>query len=286
MNLGIKFLFDAGMEELQKLYPPEEAKSIMHLIFNDAFAMSRVILALDPNHNLEPEQANMLGNMIKKLLQGQPVQQVLGFAWFMDMQFRVNKYVLIPRPETEELVQWIIKSEKQNRHLIALDIGTGTGCIAISIAKAFPNASVFGLDKSQEAIETARLNGIMNHVEVDFINMDILKSEYWKKLPRVDLIVSNPPYVPEADKDAMHKNVLDFEPHLALFVKDHDPLLFYNTISDIGLKYLEKGGRLYFEIYENYGPDIIDMLAAKGYTQTELRQDIHGKDRMIRAVRE
>jgi release factor glutamine methyltransferase len=209
-----------------------------------------------------------------------PVQYVLGETFFCDLPFFVDASVLIPRPETEELTLWIIKSNPQANRL--LDICTGSGCIAVSLANYIENSIVYGVDISKEALETARKNALLNKTRVHFMQYDVTNNDFSKALEMsFDVIVSNPPYVREIEKQYMHRRVLDYEPAQALFVEDENPFLFYHAILKFGQTHLVNGGKLYFEINEIYGKELVCLYKEYGYTHINLQQDIHGKDRMI-----
>jgi release factor glutamine methyltransferase len=277
-------LFDDLVSELEGIYSQDEAVNIMRLVFQEKLGMSRVQLAMQKQFELDDKNKTIVFEIAEKLMEGQPVQQLIGNVHFLSTRLRVNKNVLIPRPETEELVQWIVQENKEKEEIMVLDIGTGSGCIAISLAQSLTEASVSALDISQPALELARINSIANNTSVDFMNMDILNEENWKRLKFFDIIVSNPPYVSESEKNNMHVNVLKHEPHEALFVPDSNPLLFYSRISEMATRHLAKSGRLYFEINESYGSEVKKLLRQKGFKEIKLKKDISGKDRMVRAV--
>ena len=230
---------------------------------------------------LTAEQETLLDNAIERLKKQEPIQYILGYSDFCGLRFKVTPATLIPRPETSELVEWIA-SEAAGRESI-LDIGTGSGCIAVSLAHKMPQSKVTAWDISHEALAIAAENSKANGCVVTFEQVDILAYEPTGE--QFDIIVSNPPYIKENEKEAMHANVLDWEPHTALFVPNNDPLLFYRTIAEKGLTLLKPGGSLYFEINRAHGKDTVDMLAALGYTSIELRKDFADNDRMIRAVK-
>ena len=213
--------------------------------------------------------------MLADLVEEEPLQYILGTAEFMSLEFKVNKHTLIPRPETEELVHWVLQEDFTS----ALDIGTGSGCIAISLAKQ--SEAISALDFSKEALEVAKTMQ-KNEVAIDFIHADILQKPALQQT--FDVIVSNPPYVLESDKKLMHTNVLKHEPHTALFVEDEEALVFYNSIADFAQNYLNENGKLFFEIHENKGEEVLQMLQEKGFSKLELRKDMQGKDRMVKAV--
>lgn len=271
------------IKELSPFYDAYEAESFFYLILEDKYQLRQIDLAL--NHELVFDEKdfaiwNELLNQLKKEV---PIQYLLGKTNFYGLDFEVNENVLIPRPETEELVEWIINenaSPDKNKKIRILDIGTGTGCIAISLAKNLPNAEVFGVDVSKKAIETAKRNAIRNDVEVTFMLLNILETDEFTC--QFDIIVSNPPYVRNLEKVEIKKNVLDYEPHLALFVEDSDPLIFYRKIASLAQNELLKNGKLYFEINQYLGKEMIDLLESMSFQNVELRKDIYDNDRMIK----
>ena len=215
--------------------------------------------------------------IIAALKTNKPVQYILGETEFYGLKVIVNKHTLIPRPETEELVDWILKEEFSS----ALDIGTGSGCIPIALAKN-TNAKISAIDVSEDALRVAKRNAVINGVEINFFRQDILKTD---ALPNVDVIVSNPPYVLESEKELMLDNVLEYEPNLALFLSDNDPLLFYKKIGLLAAESLNKGGKLFFEINEKYGAEIVALLSKIGFVDIALKKDVNDKDRMLKATK-
>ena len=273
-------------ETLNTLYPPEEISCFTRLIFSHVCGLSynQQILCKDKQiPEKEKEEIHAIINRLKKM---EPLQYIFGKTEFYSLPMKVNPSVLIPRPETEELVDMIVKSSKPVISLKILDIGTGSGCIPIALAKHIPDTAVVAIDISEPALQTAKENADLNKVDVCFIQADILNtSEASEIFPcDFDIIVSNPPYVTEKEKDTMCENVIAHEPHCALFVPDDDPLLFYKAIADFALLKLASGGKLFFEINANYGTDICEMLQEKGFTQTELKRDLSGKNRFITAM--
>ena len=260
-----------------------EASAIAFMLLEDATGQDKVQLMTADTITADTSR---LLSQAHAIAAGTPVQYVLGYALFCGMKFHVNPHVLIPRPETEELVEWVINtlSTTENQHI--LDIGTGSGCIAITLARRLPQAKVTALDISSEALQTARLNAQELHVEVDFIQTDILKEPLCSLSSLrslCDAVVSNPPYICQSEAAQMEANVLDHEPHLALFVPDTTPLLFYDAIARTALSLLTPGGYLFFEINRQYGSEVISLLQSLGYTNIQLRKDQFGNDRMIRA---
>jgi release factor glutamine methyltransferase len=289
------------IQELTSIYDAGEAESFFYLILEEKKQLKRLDLALNPDLTFSEEEIQIWNSILEQLLQEIPVQYLLGKTSFYGLEFEVNSAVLIPRPETEELVEWILESQKSevgsrelgvgSGKIKILDIGTGSGCIAISLAKNIPNAEVLAIDVSEKALATAQKNAVINQVEVNFINTDILKINDLEKLPtsnfqlltKFDIIVSNPPYVRELEKQEIKKNVLDNEPHLALFVDDNDALVFYRKIAELAQKNLTPNGQLFFEINQYLGKEMMELLEKMDFKNIELRKDIYGNDRMIRA---
>ena len=264
--------------ELQTLYSREESQVLIEWLLEHHLGLRR----LDIFHFMEEKDIpEAIWNDFQRLKTGEPIQYILGHGPFYGREFMVNTHTLIPRNETEELVHLILKENPQAGMRI-LDIGTGTGCIPITLKLEMKSAEVFALDVSKEALEIAAKNSRKYSAEVEFIQMDILKET--PQLSYLDILVSNPPYVPIQEKEFMHANVLEHEPHLALFVSDQDPLLFYRVIAEKGKTLLKKGGRIYFEVFEKYGLRVCELLKTIGYSQIKLHQDLNGKDRMISAI--
>jgi release factor glutamine methyltransferase len=280
--MTIKNYRDYFIQELTPLYDAGEAESFFYLTLEAKHQLKRVDLALQPDlafSESELASSNLILDQLKKEI---PIQYLLGTTHFYGLEFEVNSSVLIPRPETEELVDWIIQNSKlkaQHSKLKILDIGTGSGCIAIALAKNLPNAQVFALDVSEQALATAKKNAEKNQVQLSFIHQSILETEDLAQ--EFDIIVSNPPYVRELEKQEIKKNVLDNEPHLALFVEDNDALIFYRKIAQLAQKNLKLKGQLYFEINQYLGKETLNLLLEMGFKNCELRQDIYGNDRMI-----
>ena len=267
--------------ELDAIYPKEEVDSFFYLAIEHYFDLERFVLALQPNLALSKDEEQPLFEVLHKLCLEKPIQYILGSAHFMDMDFTVNENVLIPRPETEELVRWVLADLEmyENKEISILDIGTGSGCIAISLAKNIPRAKVYGLDISKKALAVAKENAVMNKVEVVFVEADILEIETFNK--KVDIIVSNPPYIRMLEKNRMKPNVIQNEPGSALFVPDDDPLVFYRKIIEYAKKNLKPDGRLYLEINQYLGK-ATKALLENDFTKVELRKDLYGNDRMLK----
>jgi len=280
--MTIKHYRDYFIQELTPLYDAGEAESFFYLVLEAKHQLKRVDLALQPDLVFSDEEIVIWNFILEQLKKEIPIQYILGVTHFYGLEFEVNSAVLIPRPETEELVDWIVlksKIKNQKSKLKILDIGTGSGCIAIALAKNLPNAQVFALDVSEQALATAKTNAELNQVTIQFLHQSILETENLGQ--QFDVIVSNPPYVRELEKQEIKKNVLDNEPHLALFVEDNDALIFYRKIAQLAQKNLNPQGQLYFEINQYLGQEMLDLLHEMGFKNSELRQDIYGNDRMI-----
>ena len=270
---------------LTPIYDAGEAESFFYLILEEKQNLRRIDLALTPDLIFSDEDILEWDFIFEQLKLEIPIQYVLGKTSFYGLDLEVNPAVLIPRQETEELVDWIIstaKLENSDRSLRILDIGTGSGCIAISLAKNIKNATVFAIDVSEDALATAKKNSLSNDVSITFICQDILETVNLQE--QFDIIVSNPPYVRNLEKDEIKKNVLDNEPHLALFVADNDALIFYKKIAQLSLKNLLHGGLLYFEINQYLGKEMTELLKNLNFKSVELRKDIYGNDRMTKAT--
>ncbi|MGQ7945122.1 peptide chain release factor N(5)-glutamine methyltransferase [Flavobacterium sp. WC2509] len=270
------------IQMLTSLYGEGEAESFFYLILEEKQKLKRIDLALQPDLVFLEEEIVVWNSILEQLKLEIPVQYLLGKTSFYGLDFEVNSNVLIPRPETEELVDWIISNNlkiEQSKNLKILDIGTGSGCIAISLAKNLPNAQVFALDVSEKALATAKKNADLNEVNVTFLHQSILDTEDLGQ--EFDIIVSNPPYVRNLEKEEIKKNVLDYEPHLALFVEDNDALIFYRKIAELAQKNLTNSGQLYFEINQYLGKEMVELLEKMNFKNIELRKDIYDNDRMM-----
>ncbi len=267
------------VEVLTPIFEKGEAIQMARIVFEDAFSITN----FSRQDDLSETQLRRLEEIQTRLLAKEPVQYVVGMTYFYDLKFKVDPAVLIPRPETEELVHWILEDQPKNLNLRALDIGTGSGCIPITLKSKAPNFQVSAFDVSEEALSVARENAILNQVEVEFQNLDILKKENWKTLPSYEVIVSNPPYIPFSEKELMSTNVLDYEPEIALFVTNEDPLVFYRTIIEFAKKHLVKGGWLYFETNEYNATEVEALFFKAGFFDIEKQKDLQGKERMVKA---
>lgn len=285
-------------EQLNSIYAGSESVNIALLVLEDCTSQRNTDLLMNKEQELTDEQQEKIKNHVHRLLKHEPIQYIMQKTWFYGMELYVDKNVLIPRPETEELVDWVVKDVKASgldvfekaptdadvtKQLKMLDVGTGSGCIALALKKAMPKAEVWGCDVSEEALNVARRNGSALDIRVDFQGIDFLDEAQQKFLPTVDIIVSNPPYIPLQEKDQMNANVVDFEPHTALFVPDNDALLFYITIAKFAKKRLYEGGSIYLEIHENLGRDVVDLFLHHGFEKVELKKDMQGKERMVKA---
>jgi len=278
--LTIKEAYHQFCTATQAAYPIRETLSMARIIFEDEFGVTN----FDRIGAFSEEQQDRLQHIQGRLLQQEPLQYILEQADFYGLKFKVSPAVLIPRPETEELVYWILGHARlsvYNPALKVLDIGTGSGCIPITLKKELPILEVHATDISNKVLEVAQWNARANNTSVYFKEHDILKEEVWGQIEQYDIIVSNPPYIPNAEKALMPDNVKDFEPHLALFVSDDDALVFYRTITKFALQHLQDKGMLFFEVNEFNAKEVVQMMEESGFVQVELKQDLSGKDRMV-----
>ena len=259
---------------LSSIYESDELNSIFYLISEEFLQIPRSRILLADEIELDSNKEGLFLDALDRLTRNEPVQYVIGKTTFMDLEFNVNSNVLIPRPETEELVRLMLKDELDGKEI--LDIGTGSGCIAVSLAKNLPNAKVSALDISKDAIELSKMNAKENDVNLEFINTDILDYKSGKKY---DIIVSNPPYVKESEKALMKRNVVEYEPKQALYVSDNNPLLYYKAILEFSKTSLNKNGKIYFEINEKYEDEIKDLAIYCGYSNADCSKDMFGKNR-------
>ena len=263
-------------EELNSIADAREITAWAYLVIQYLLGLNRSDTIVYSNKVISIKNSDCIKQIINELKENKPIQYILGEAEFYGLKFKVNNHTLIPRPETEELVDWILKEDFNS----VLDIGTGSGCIAISLAK-HSTAQIAAIDNCEKALEVAKENAKLNKVNIKFRTEDILQST---SLLYFDVIVSNPPYVLEFEKQKMKTNVLQYEPHLALFTTDKEPLLFYKKIGNLAVKSLNCGGKLYFEINEQYGTEILKILSKIGFVDIALKKDINDKDRMIKAI--
>ena len=274
-------------EALSAIYPKTEIDSFFFILMEEKLKLQRIDTVLNPDFLITEKNLIDLKNIVKRLQKEEPIQYIIGNTEFYGLPFLVNKNTLIPRTETEELVAWVLDEIKvlANNKITEpsiLDIGTGTGCIPISLAKNLTSLNISAIDISTEALLIAKQNAILNKVTIEFIELDILNTE---SLPQeYDVIISNPPYVRELEKEEIKNNVLENEPHLALFVEDENPLIFYNKIADLAKQQLSKNGMLFFEINQYLGKETVNMLVKKGFKNIQLKKDLFGNDRMIKCV--
>lgn len=268
------------MHQLSTIYDSREAANIADWVMENLTGFKKIDRLINKEASLNPQQLVLLEEYTGELLLHKPIQYVLHEAWFCGMKLYVDENVLIPRPETEELVEWIIADKPSARSI--LDVGTGSGCIPIALKKKLPKAEVYACDVSKPALELAMKNAREHDTLVNFLQIDFLHKNNWPALPKVDILVSNPPYIPLKDKAAMNRNVVQYEPHLALFVQDNDPLIFYAALAGFALSNLLPGGAIYAEIHEDLGNSVQELFSAKGFAHTELKKDMQGKNRMIR----
>ncbi len=283
--------------EISGFYPENEISAFIRIIFSDVFNISSVETVLKENEKFSKEKNFKITKIVSRLKNFEPLQYIIGHTEFYDLKFKVTPDVLIPRPETEELVNLIISENKTRKNFKIIDIGTGSGCIAISLAKNLFSAEIFALDISSEALKVAESNALNNSVKVSFFQEDILRnvasnkrltnvaSEKRLANQKFDIIVSNPPYVRFSEKRQMSKNVLDFEPETALFVEDKNPLIFYQAITNFAKTHLSKSGTLYFEINEVFGKKIENLMLLSGFSKVKIIKDINGKDRFVAGVK-
>jgi len=279
--MQLKSLQNFFQNGLLGYYPKDEISAFFYRVCEQHLDFKRIDVSLKSETLITPETFEYFETIISRLLTYEPIQYILGTTSFFGLEFKVDANVLIPRPETEELVAWILKGADSNTHLKILDIGTGSGCIAVSLAKHLPNAEVYALDVSSAALEMAQHNAQQNGVQLNCIEANVLE---WSTTElEFDIIVSNPPYVRESEKEFMAPNVLEHEPHLALFVENNHPLVFYKAIVELSQQTLKKDGLLYFEINEYLGDETKALFSSDDFEDIQLKADIFAKNRMMRA---
>lgn len=283
--MTIQLVYRQLLAQLYEVYDSREAGNIADWVIEHVTGQQKIDRIVYKDLPVSAAQQTQLIKIAAELLHHRPVQYVLGEAWFMDMKLAVNEHVLIPRPETEELVEWMVNDIKKSgsKKVSLIDIGTGSGCIPIAVKKTIPNSAVFAVDVSGEALQVAKLNRIQQKVPVDFLQLDFLNEKEWNRLGKYDIIVSNPPYIKESEKTEIKDNVLKYEPYLALFVPDEDALLFYKAIAKFSRKHLEAGGSVYVEINEALGEEVAEVFEQNGFSNIILKKDLQGKDRLVRA---
>ena len=286
--MNIKKFRDYFNKTLKKIYPTSEIDTFLFLLLEEYLNFKRIDIVLKSNFEISPEDLILLRSSTKLLEQEIPIQYILGKTEFYGFPFILNEHVLIPRPETEELISSILENVLKTRsfhtnanekQLKILDIGTGSGCIPISLKKSLPFAEITAIDVSNEALTIAKKNAVLNKVDINLTQQDILNTTSLNQL--YDVIVSNPPYVRESEKKEIKNNVLNNEPHMALFVKDNNPLVFYNKIAELAKNHLTKNGTLFFEINQYLGKETVELIKLKGFNKIQLKKDIFGRDRII-----
>jgi release factor glutamine methyltransferase len=282
---------------LQEVYEESEAKNIADLLIEHITSLSKNERLSRNEYEITPEQELAFRDDLQRLLKHEPIQYLMNKSWFYGLELFVDPSVLIPRPETEELVEWVINDIKasgldvfardmagadKTNLLKILDVGTGSGCIALALKKAMPKAEIWGCDMSEEALNVARRNGSALDLRVDFQGLNFLDPEQQRQLPTVNILVSNPPYIPIKDKQLMDRNVVEHEPHLALFVPNDDPLVFYRALAKFGMHRLYENGSIYMEIHEDLGNQVTDLFKEQGYFSVVVKKDMQGKNRMVK----
>lgn len=275
--------------QLCAIYDDREAANIASLLIEHITGQTKIERILNKECLLTKPQEEKIVTYTEQLLQHRPIQYVLNEAWFVNMKLYVDERVLIPRPETEELVDWIVRDvraqPRRAGNICLLDIGTGSGCIPIAIKKQLPAHLLSAVDISDEALEVAKRNAAAQQVKIDFYPIDFLNKKDWNKLESFDVIISNPPYIKKSEEASMADNVSQYEPHIALFVPDENALIFYRAIAEFAKGHLVEKGSIYVEINEALGAQVIEMFRQYGFEHTELRKDLQGRDRMIKAQR-
>lgn len=269
---------------LKDIFSEREVSIITQELILKRFNWNKTDFIINKQNRLSESDLLFFRSSLKRLQANEPLQYVLGSTFFYDLEIKTDKRGLIPRPETEELVDWVVNSYKENSEIKVLDLCTGSGCIALAIKSQLPKSKISGVDVSKEALSLANENASNLDLEVTFLEQDILESTLKLSKTKFDCWVSNPPYIPESDKADMADNVLKYEPGLALFVDNHLPIIFYERIAEHGLRHIKKGGSLFFEIHECFGEEVTFLLKNKGYVDVEIRKDLQGKDRMVKAI--
>ncbi|PCH93489.1 MAG: protein-(glutamine-N5) methyltransferase, release factor-specific [Bacteroidetes bacterium] len=274
-------------DELAGLYDDNEVNSFIFLMFEEYVGLSKTDIVLKASELLEDEALKNIDAAVKRLKKHEPIQHIIGSTEFFGLTIKTDARAMIPRPETEELVNWIIK-ENDDKEPAILDVGTGTGCIALALQSSIAVAKIFALDISQDALTLTKENSLVNKLDIRLIKADVLNWRIDKQLlalPKFDIIVSNPPYIEKSLSSEMHENVLKYEPHQALFVNDGESMVFYQAIIELALDKMNPGGALFFEISEREGKRVYALLKDSGFDEIELRKDLSGKDRMVKSVR-
>jgi release factor glutamine methyltransferase len=296
--MTIEQSYNEYISQLANIYDKREAANVTDWVFENITGLKKTDRNINKQQELSNESEEQLHRSLQELLQHKPVQYVLGEAWFYKMNFHVNEYVLIPRPETEELVEWVVEDVRSTRHeirgmkaahssftlqtLSIIDIGTGSACIGIALKKELNNVDVLGIDVSNEALAVAKRNAEKLNAHIDFFQVDFLNEKNWDRFPSFDIIVSNPPYIPAEEKNLLDKNVVAYEPHSALFVPDADTFIFYKKIALFAQEHLSDEGKIYVEVHERYAAEVAKIFLQYHFTPV-IKKDIYGKERMIKA---
>jgi release factor glutamine methyltransferase len=283
--VSVKMILDEFKQKLDANYGQAEVMQFAYLLFEAWMGWTKAEVHMESRKVLKGEEVSRFRDALRQLQENKPIQYIIGATHFLDTKIKVQEGVLIPRPETEELAAMILRNSRHRQYeeLSLLDIGTGSGCIPVAIKKQMPGMDVTAIDISPLALQIAKENSTLNQCRVKFILADILDRQGWKNFPGYTIIVSNPPYIPESERLSMHPNVVEYEPHEALFVTDEDPLRFYTAIAEFAYLHLVRPGSLYLEINGRFGKQIREFLLSTGFDKAEVLKDIHGKDRFIRA---
>ncbi len=283
--ISVRMIFDEFRQKLAKNYQQEEIMQIVYILFEEWMDWPKANVLIERQKVLIGEEVQRLREALGELQKNKPIQYIIGVSHFLDTLIKVREGVLIPRPETEELVSLILNDyyHRQYENLPLMDIGTGSGCIPVAIKKKIPCFDITAIDVSLAALNVAKENSVLNECDIKYFLADILDRQQWKNFQGFTIIVSNPPYVTESERLSMHPNVIDYEPKEALFVTDDDPLKFYKAIAEFAFLHLLRPGSLYLEINEKFGMQIREILISSGFDKAEILKDIHNKDRFIRA---
>ena len=280
-------IYNDFRNKLKTIYDDREAENICDWLFENVTGLKKWERRQNQNSEFAETDSEKIKTYLEELLKQKPVQYVLHEAWFYKRKFYVNENVLIPRPETEELVEWIVsdfKKEKYGKPIKIIDIGTGSGCIPVSLKKELPESSIAAIDVSDKALSVAKINAEELHAIINFFQIDFLNENEWKMLSQYDIIVSNPPYIPLNEKEILAKSVTDFEPGIALFVKNNDPFIFYKKIAGFAKSNLKESGKIYVEVHDEYAKEVGSIFESAGFL-VEIKNDIYGKQRMVKSTK-
>lgn len=280
-------IYNDFRNKLKTIYDDREAENICDWLFENVTGLKKWERRQNQNSEFAETDSEKIKTYLEELLKHKPVQYVLHEAWFYKRKFYVNENVLIPRPETEELVEWIVsdfKKEKYSKPIKIIDIGTGSGCIPVSLKKELPESSIAAIDVSDKALSVAKINAEELHAIINFFQIDFLNENEWKMLSQYDIIVSNPPYIPLNEKEILAKSVTDFEPGIALFVKNNDPFIFYKKIAGFAKSNLKESGKIYVEVHDEYAKEVGSIFESAGFL-VEIKNDIYGKQRMVKSTK-